>query len=80
MLGQITACYLMLYSVIGNGVSPWLIGLITDHVFHDPSQLRYAILTTTLLFTPTSLLVYWLGVGPYRREGVRLGLAAPQGA
>ena len=75
MRGQVTALYLFLFSVVGNGFSPFLVGMITDFVFHDESQLRYAILTTAVLFGPTSLLVFWLGLKPYAREVQRLGLA-----
>jgi MFS family permease len=80
MRGQVTALYLFLFSVVGNGFSPFLVGLITDFIFHDESQLRYAILTTALLFSPASLVVFWLGVKPYAREVQRLGLAGPAAA
>jgi MFS family permease len=80
MRGQMTAWYLVLFSVVGNGLSPWIIGLMTDHIFRDPDLLRYAILTTTLLFSPASLLVFWLGRKPFAREVERLGLAGPPAA
>ena len=74
MRGQATALFMFFYSVVGNGLSPWLLGLISTLVFHDPSKLRYAILLVDVLFMPLSLLVMWLGLGPYRRELKRLGL------
>jgi MFS family permease len=74
MRGQATALLMFLYSVVGNGLSPYLLGLITDHVFHQESQLRYAMLLVNVLFMPASLVVFWLGIGPYRRELKRLGL------
>ena len=75
MRGQMTAMFLFLFTVVGNAISPTLVGLVTQYVFHDPSQLRYAMLSVTLLFMPLSLLVFWQGAKPYRRELTRLGLA-----
>jgi MFS family permease len=72
MRGQATAIFLFLYSVVGNGLSPSIIALITDFVFRDESQLKYAMLTTAIMFGPLSLLVFWLGVKPYGREVARL--------
>lgn len=75
MRGQMTAILLFLYSVVGNGLSPVLLGLITDYAFRDPNDLRYAILAVNALFMPLSLVVFSLGLKPYRRELTRLGLA-----
>jgi MFS family permease len=81
MRGQATALFMFFYSVVGNGLSPSLLGLISTYGFHDPAKLRYAILLVNVLFMPASLLVFWLGIGPYRRELKRLGLdAAPAAA
>ncbi|HEX4095421.1 MAG TPA: MFS transporter, partial [Caulobacteraceae bacterium] len=68
MRGQITAIFFLFYNLIGQGLSPWFIGLFTDIVLKDESHLRYALLVVSLLFTPTSLFVLWLGMKPYARE------------
>jgi MFS family permease len=72
MRGQVNALSLFLFSVVGNGLSPSIVALITDFVFRDESQLRYAILTVSAIILPTSLLVFWLGIKPYVREVERL--------
>jgi len=72
MRGQVNALFFFLFSVVGQGFSPWLVGLITDFVFRDESQLRYAILLVGVLFSPASLFVFWLGMKPYVREVGRL--------
>jgi MFS family permease len=68
MRGQITAVFFVFYSLIGNGISPWLIGFANDVILHDESKLRYAILGAALLFQPASLFVLWLGRKAYARE------------
>jgi MFS family permease len=68
MRAQITAIFFLFYNLIGQGLSPWFIGLFTDLVLHNESHLRYAILITSILFQPASLFVLWLGMKPYARE------------
>jgi MFS family permease len=76
MRGQVTALYLFLFQVIGMGLGPSVTGLLTDHVFHAESELRYALVTLYAISAPLALLFVWLGVRPYVREVVRLRQAA----
>ncbi|HEY5412938.1 MAG TPA: MFS transporter, partial [Caulobacteraceae bacterium] len=68
MRGQITAIFFLFYNLVGQGLSPWFIGLFTDMVLKDESHLRYALLAAQVLFTPAALFVLWLGMKPYARE------------
>jgi MFS family permease len=68
MRGQITAIFFLFYNLVGQGLSPWFIGLFTDLVLKDESHLRYALLAANVLFMPASLFVLWLGMKPYARE------------
>ncbi len=77
MRGQVTALYLFTYNVIGFGLGPLFAGLITDHVFHQESDLRYSLLTMAAILSPLALAMVWLGVRPYVREVRRMsGMAA----
>jgi MFS family permease len=78
MRAQITAIFFLFYNLIGQGLSPLLIGMFTDLVLHDESHLRYAILTANVLFQPAALFVMWLGMKPYGREVA--AIAAAEGA
>ena len=42
MRGQVSALYLFFVNVIGIGMGPTLIALLTDHAFADDTMLRYA--------------------------------------
>lgn len=75
MRGQITAIFFLFYNLIGQGLSPWFIGLFTDIVLKDESHLRYALLVVNLLFMPASLFVLWLGMKPYAREVAAISAA-----
>ena len=80
MRAQITAIFFLFYNLVGQGLSPWFIGLFTDIVLKDESHLRYALLVVNLLFMPASLFVLWLGMKPYAREVAAIEAAEAQGA
>lgn len=42
MRGQVSAIYLFFVNIIGIGMGPTLIALVTDHAFGDDAMLRYA--------------------------------------
>jgi len=78
--GQVTALYLFIYFVVGSGLSPLVTGMVTDHVFTSPDDLRWSILLLHVIFLPTALAVTWLGWKPYREEVRRLNRDDPQPA
>ncbi len=81
MRGKITSLYLFLYSVVGIGLSPILIGWLTDHVFHAERLIRWSIFAPQVILNPLALLLVWLGLKPYGREVERLkALEAGAGA
>jgi len=72
MRGKITSLFLFLYSVVGIGLSPILIGWLTDYLFHAESMIRWSIFVPSVVLNPLSLLLVWLGLKPYGREVERL--------
>jgi len=67
MRAQVTALYLLCINAFGFGVGPWLIGKLTDSVFGDPSQLRYAVALTAAGALPLALVMLWRSLAQYRR-------------
>lgn len=65
MRGQVTALFLFIYSMVGLGLSPTLVALLTNYVFQDESLLRYSMFAINVTLGPLGALVYWLGVRPY---------------
>nr|AGU10814.1 Major Facilitator Superfamily [uncultured organism] len=78
--GQVTALYMFIYFIVGSGLAPLATGLVTDHLFTSPADLRWSILLLHILFLPASLIVTWRGLGPYREEVRRLNESDPQTA
>ena len=52
---------------IGGADMPTVIALLTDHVFHDDSMLRYSLLVANTSAYLISALLWWLGLKPYRK-------------
>jgi MFS family permease len=51
--GLVAAFGVFTVNLIGLGLGPTLIALVTDHVFHDPSRLRYSL----AIVAPVALLI-----------------------
>lgn len=67
MRGQVTAVVLFGFNIIGYGLGPTVLALITDYGFRDENQIRYALATCYAVISPIALLVMLSGLGPYRR-------------
>ena len=67
MRGRVTALYLFVFTVIGQGGGPIFIALVTNFLIKDQSQIRWAMAGTAAVMTPLAALIIWLGVKPYGR-------------
>lgn len=72
MRGQITALYLLTYTLAAQGIGPSFIAAVTDFVIGDAQGLRYALAGSAAVMMPLALLVMLLGVRAYGREITRL--------
>ena len=79
MRAQISALYLFVVSLVGLGVGPTAVALVTDRVFHDDSMVRYSLLIVCTGAYMLSILLWWLGLKPYRRTvyEAEASIAAP---
>jgi MFS family permease len=65
MRGQVTALFLFVFNVVGFGLGPTFVALLTDYVFRDESMLRYAMVTAGLLMGPAAAFTVWSGLKSY---------------
>jgi MFS family permease len=63
---QISALYVTLTTLVGLGVGPIVVGLMTDHVFHGPSAIRYSLAIVVSVPAPIMLVLLLLACRPYR--------------
>jgi MFS family permease len=72
MRGQASALYLFVITLIGLGLGPTAVALVTDYGFGDDNALRYSLLIVTTIAVSASVLLLWRGLHPYRESLQRL--------
>lgn len=72
MRGQASAIYLFVITLIGLGIGPTAVALVTDFVFADDSALRYSLLIVTTLAVLMSIILLAKSLKPYRESVTRL--------
>jgi MFS family permease len=65
MRGQVTALFLFVFNLVGFGMGPTFIALITDYVFGAEDQLRYAMALAAVVMQPLAGYIFWKGMKPY---------------
>ena len=78
MRGQITAVMFFGFNVIGFGLGPVLLALVTDYVFQDESQIRFALSSVYAVTGPIAFGILWLGLKPYRAEVEKMKIVEQQ--
>jgi MFS family permease len=71
MRGQVTALFLFVFNVIGFGFGPTFVALLTDHIFGNEAQLRYALVLAGAVMGPLAAFTVWCGLKSYGESVVR---------
>jgi MFS family permease len=72
MRGQTSAIYLFVVNLIGLGIGPTAVALITDYGFGYDEAVRWSILIVALAASIAGALTLWAGMRPYRETLKRL--------
>ena len=64
--GQITALYFFVANLIGLGLGPTAVALLTDYGYRDDLALRYSLATVSAVALPLSAVVLSLGFAAFR--------------
>ena len=65
MRGRASAIYLFVVTLIGLGLGPTAVALVTDYVFRDDMAVRYSIVLVGSIATSFGVLLIWSGLKPY---------------
>jgi len=65
MRGLFAALVIFIINVLGYGFGPTLIARLTQDVFGNPADLRYAMSTAAAVLGPLAALAIWRGMKPY---------------
>ena len=72
MRGQASAVYLFIVNLIGLGLGPTAVALVTDYVFHDDHMLRWSILIVGSFANIVAIALLASGLRSYRESHARL--------
>jgi len=71
MRGQIGSIYVFVANLIGLGLGPTAVALITDYVFHNDMMVGYSLLIVTVLAHVAAIAFFWTGLKPFVRSKER---------
>jgi MFS family permease len=74
MRGQATAVYLLIVNLIGLGLGPTAIALVTDRVFHYDAAVRYSLLIVPMAACLLAAMLFLVGLRSYNPSLARLEL------
>lgn len=66
MRGQVAASFVLLVNVIGQGLGPTLVAVLTNYLFEDEQALQKSLALTAALALPVGVALLWSGVRHYR--------------
>lgn len=72
MRGQAAAVYLFVNNLIGLGLGPTAVAIVTDYVFRDDNMVGWSLLIVTTTAHLISGALWWVGLKHYRRSLDRL--------
>lgn len=77
MRGQTSAIYLFSVNIIGLGLGPTAVALVTDYVFRDDMALRYSLVWVVTLMSMLAVALLWRSLSPYRGARTLLAMWKP---
>ena len=72
MRGQTAAVYLFIVNLIGLGVGPTAVALVTDYVFANDLALKWSMLIVGTAANLAAIMLLWAGLKPYRETIARM--------
>jgi MFS family permease len=68
MRAQVSALYLFVFNLIGFGLGPFVVAVLTDYVFAAEDCLRYSLALCAAVAANLAWPIVWLGLKPYRER------------
>jgi MFS family permease len=63
---QVTAAYITITTLVGLGLGPLVVGIMTDYVFRDPADIRYSLAIVVAFPAPVLFLLLGRARRPFR--------------
>lgn len=75
---QIAAITILVANLIGGGIGPTVVALITDYGFGYDMALHYSLSIVAIVFGPLAALIFWAGLRSYRSDIAALKIGVGQ--
>jgi MFS family permease len=72
MRGQASALYLFVINLIGLGLGPTAVAMVTDFVFHNDNAINHSLVAVGILAHLGAAALLWIGLKPFRHSLDRL--------
>jgi MFS family permease len=72
MRGQAASVYLFVVNLVGLGLGPTAVAMVTDYVFHDDQMVRYSLLIVCVTAELLAAITMRAGLKPFQRSLDRL--------
>lgn len=72
MRAQASAIYLLVMNIVGLGLGPTIVALVTDYVFHDDQAMNYSMLIVGVVTHAIAAVLLWKGMKYFRGSLDRL--------
>ena len=73
MRAQVSALYLLSVNLIGLGIGPTFVALLTDYLYGDPVLVGHSLATVAAISAPLSALIIYTGLKYYRASLAQAG-------
>jgi hypothetical protein len=68
MRAQVSAVYLFTVNLIGLGLGPYLVPMISDYILRDPMQIRWGLLIVVVTAGSIAATLLWFVRPVYRQQ------------
>jgi len=68
MRAQVSALYLFFVNLLGLGLGPTCVAVLTDYVYGEPALVGYSLATVVAVIAPISVVILAMGLKYYRRS------------
>ncbi len=76
--GQVSAIFLFGLNLIGTGVGPFAVAVLTEHVFVDPMMVGVSMTVTSMVGAIAGAILLWVGKGAVKRSAEDLAMAVKE--
>jgi MFS family permease len=68
--GQVVAAYLFIITIVGLGLGPTMIAMLTQYLFRDEQAVRYSLVVFSAVISPFALITLYAGLRAFKKAAI----------